>query len=1178
MDDVKPSEHARFSAGTLAGGIALGLLVFGLVDLAVGLSRPGPEARSGQELLHAAMIALGHGGLLAVLIWIGTIIVRRLGDVVGTRTRLVGPLAFASLIFSLAILYIHVDTLGGRRFRTHPRYDQILWTFRIATPILVFVALAIVRVVVRRGIHRRRFARGAAAFFALTGIALMVANTRVLVGLYPGFHQQLVGMAIFAFVVAGVLVVTGRTWLTILTVLLALGAVGGSFAARKQDDFLTASSLSSSRAPNTQEFATHFEPLFRRLVKPPELGITVFKGSLDFDDAASAARAQAFLDDAIPQRRSFNVLLVAIDTLRADRVGFLGGRDRVTPNLDKLAASPSSWVFEHAYTSYPTSNFAYASVLSGLLPRSTRTYANLRKRDWKFPDDLTLPTLLGRSGWNSIGVTAFDRSTAHDPEYFDPLREGFAVYNPDQTEAAADASHVTDSALETIAEATARPFLLWSQYMDPHDPYDPHDGFIFGDTEIDRYDSEIAWADHHVGRLLDGIRSRNELERTIVVFFSDHGEEFREHGKRFHNSAVYEQQIRVPLLIHVPGLKGRHVKATVSTTDILSTVAALVGVDDPVRRHGRNLVPLMLSEGPEPAGWAHAEFFGRHGGQLVRNPRTVIRGRDKLIWNRKRETYELYDLAGDALERRNLLTAEPETFAEMRGLLKKVDESIDGYHGQDVVATEGAADLASWRKDLDAALEAIAGDDDKASNAGVARARKLLFDYAGDPSGDAQQALGAKGLDELSTRVIRLHDDADPKQRSIRRRLRLLVALLRRPTAREFFERCLEEERGRDTPEMARALAMIGGDKGRPALVKAADSVAVDYRTAMVGLAHLGADEVKLWVDPCLTVRGHWAQVANMVSALPKIGAPNVGRSVRDYIQESLWTQPPIQRRLAQTLRHVPNDSDALWLLVRLSTSEEILVAEAAAASLAELRIAPDRLAAMTQVVDAARDADNAARNLSYDLAFGHYRTAIEKASAIAGPVGFNAALRLRFARYLQLEDHRDEARDVLTKVRDAAPNEADRSLAARRLELIDAPARILDAGTFGATVTDVSVPAKVRPMFAFPVTFRVTNKGSVPWSGGYWRFYSRFGLRWRGEDGKLLPLAPVKPWAYLPPRGLAPGESLDVRLIGIAPRGKPYRARPVLVFEQPWFEAPNDGVIYEHPDFIDVTHRLRRG
>ena len=194
--------------------------------------------------------------------------------------------------------------------------------------------------------------------------------------------------------------------------------------------------------------------------------------------------------------------------------------------------------------------------------------------------------------------------------------------------------------------------LLWAHYFDVHEPYEDT---RYGTSDIDRYDGEINKADAAIDRLIRQARKRFTRELIIVVT-ADHGEEFREHGGVYHGSTLYEEQIRVPLIVHVPGIEPRRIAAPVETLALAPTVLGLVGVAVPKPMRGDDLRPLLVGKeldvGPVFAAVIHK--------------RMVVRWPHKLIADLRFGLFELYDLTRDPGERQNLAGSEPTLRDQLR--------------------------------------------------------------------------------------------------------------------------------------------------------------------------------------------------------------------------------------------------------------------------------------------------------------------------------------------------------------------------------------------------------------------------------------------------------------------------------------------------------------------------------
>ena len=147
---------------------------------------------------------------------------------------------------------------------------------------------------------------------------------------------------------------------------------------------------------------------------------------------------------------------------------------------------------------------------------------------------------------------------------------------------------------------------MWVHFFEPHEPYETHPGIAFGDTALDRYDGEIAYVDRALGRLLAYIHRTRP--RAIVAITADHGEEFGDHGGRYHGTSVYEEQVRVPLVVVGPGVRaGASVDEPVQTIDLVPTVLSALGIPRPARVRGRDVGPLLAKDAPGDAGFAFAE-------------------------------------------------------------------------------------------------------------------------------------------------------------------------------------------------------------------------------------------------------------------------------------------------------------------------------------------------------------------------------------------------------------------------------------------------------------------------------------------------------------------------------------------------------------------------------------------
>ncbi len=351
-----------------------------------------------------------------------------------------------------------------------------------------------------------------------------------------------------------------------------------------------------------------------------------------------------------------HLIIISIDALRADRLGVYGYRERPTsPRIDEWASRAT--IFERAYCPVPHSSYSISSF------HSSRYLYDEVAMGLDISSITTMADALGESGYetsafytNGIFHTQGDRvGSLRDRSFgFESVHHGSP--SPDKL------ADLAITRIESYIEQGEPAFLLWVHFFNVHEPYRSE---RFGGSPRERYESEIFEADAAVGGLLDYIEK--ELARdAVVVLTADHGEEFGEHGGHYHGSSLYEEQVRVPLIIRVPGAEPRFVKQPVSTLDTAPTLLRLVGVDVPARMEGRDLRPALLSErSPRTPHPVFASVMRQH---------MAVRWPWKLISDPSRRLFELYDLRSDPTEKRNLYDEKQDLGAE---LLEEIRVWID---------------------------------------------------------------------------------------------------------------------------------------------------------------------------------------------------------------------------------------------------------------------------------------------------------------------------------------------------------------------------------------------------------------------------------------------------------------------------------------------------------------------
>jgi choline-sulfatase len=365
---------------------------------------------------------------------------------------------------------------------------------------------------------------------------------------------------------------------------------------------------------------------------------------------SACVRSSSSAPSAAPAAR--NVLLVTIDTLRADRVGAYGSLRGATPNLDRLAAR--AVVFEKAFTTAPLTLPAHASLLSGLWP--FRHAARVNGSDVVGPDAPLLAQRLQQGGFATgaaVGSLVLRSGTG--------LSRGFDVYDDRFAENSGRAQRewnarragdeVVDRAAAWLDRVGDRRFFLWVHLYDPHAPYappPPYRGRFAGQP----YDDAVAYADSCLGRLIGRLESNGLAADTLIAVAGDHGESLGEHGETTHGVFLYDATLHVPLLLALPGqTTPRRIGTPVSLADVAPTLAEAAGLP-PAPADGESLLPLLsgrpaashrvYAESVYPAallGWSPLFAVRSEGAKYVEAPHP-----------------ELYDLAADPAENRNVFS------------------------------------------------------------------------------------------------------------------------------------------------------------------------------------------------------------------------------------------------------------------------------------------------------------------------------------------------------------------------------------------------------------------------------------------------------------------------------------------------------------------------------------------
>jgi len=361
---------------------------------------------------------------------------------------------------------------------------------------------------------------------------------------------------------------------------------------------------------------------------------------------------------APPPRVATNVLIITVDTLRADRVGIYGATNIETPNMDRLAHE-GAWA-PQSDAPVPLTRPSHVSLFTGRYPSEHGIRDNLSA-----PLNADVPLLSGIFQQAGFATAAFVASSVLDRQ--SGLARGFDVYS-DRFGGADQRTGdvVTAEAIGWLRSPPKPKFFAWVHLYDPHAPYTPPEPYA--SRYAGRlYDGEVAWCDELVGRIVTALRDAGTLDNTLVILTSDHGEALGEHGEDVHGYFVYEATLRVPLIVRGPGVApGTRLGTLTRTIDLFPTVLDLMGVRADQPSSGRSLGPALRGgKVPDEPAFAESLVPLLHYGWS--DLRSLRDGRWKYILAPRPE---LYDLEADPGELRNLATEQDSRARAMRSGLE----------------------------------------------------------------------------------------------------------------------------------------------------------------------------------------------------------------------------------------------------------------------------------------------------------------------------------------------------------------------------------------------------------------------------------------------------------------------------------------------------------------------------
>jgi arylsulfatase A-like enzyme len=537
-----------------------------------------------------------------------------------------------------------------------------------------------------------------------------------------------------------------------------------------------------------------------------------------------------------------NIVLITLDTTRADRMGFLASRAGLTPNLDALARQ--SVVFTRAYANVPLTTPSHATILTGTYPQ----FSGLIDLGSVLGSDLPyLPDILRRHGYATaafVGSQVLDPSGVGAPGFargFDTYDANFHSRNPGEDRYKSverRAGTVVERASAWLLQHSRKPFFLWVHLYDPHDPYDPPEPFK--SKYVGRlYDGEIAYADSALSQLFNVLRSRALYANSVIVVAADHGEALGDHGESTHGVFLYDETIHVPLVIRLPGQRsaGMRIDARVGLVDVAPTLLELAGISIPPAMQGAALLGKTIQSGnsggkkevPDRAMYAETDYPRRAFGWSALS--SLRAGKYLYI---KAPRQELYDQSVDPDAKRNLIS-------EQRAVSETMSSQLDQFREKTKSAVSPKTELRPQQVEQLQALGYVATTEGSS---------QVEMEASPDPKDKIEVAnLLHEAL--LAGEEERYRDVIAPLQRVLKEQPtsglanlelgKALNRLQRFPEAVPYLEKATEfvPQSGRAHYELGTAL-METGDLARSsselekALAQAADSADIHFSLASV--------------------------------------------------------------------------------------------------------------------------------------------------------------------------------------------------------------------------------------------------------------------------------------------------------------------------------------------------------
>jgi arylsulfatase A-like enzyme/Tfp pilus assembly protein PilF len=376
-----------------------------------------------------------------------------------------------------------------------------------------------------------------------------------------------------------------------------------------------------------------------------------------------------------------NIILITIDTLRADYIGAVNEKKINTPTIDSIAAEGA--LFTHVFATVPLTLPSHISILTGTYP-STHGVRN-NGQIFNHPSIKLIPSILKNKGYHTYAITAsyvlHSRfGLSKDFDYYSNVAKNYSLSHSISTQFIERKADEVVSIASVLTPTIKKPFFLWVHFFDPHAPYSPPPQFSHG-SAVESYKGEIEYTDAAIAKLLALIKNYHLDENTIICITSDHGESLGEHKEMTHGHFLYNSTLRVPLIIKSNNIKPKKISSFISLIDIAPTLLNLLDIPIPQYMEGSSLLPIINANHQTDKNIIYAEtlqpLLDNNWSPLF----AIISNKQKYIYAPKPE---LYDLTTDFNELNNIINNKSNQYwlAKLKPFLK-FPESAQQINSED---------------------------------------------------------------------------------------------------------------------------------------------------------------------------------------------------------------------------------------------------------------------------------------------------------------------------------------------------------------------------------------------------------------------------------------------------------------------------------------------------------------